>query len=70
LAEVVQRHLDDLRREAARLGVTREKLFTHVGGWKGELFYQTAVNPFSCPAEFINRRRPRKDVGVQTAQTQ
>lgn len=70
LAEVVQRHLDDLCREAARLGVAREKLFTHVAGWKeGEMLYQTAVNPFSCPgwSFYQHAADPRKDIGVQAA---
>jgi len=70
LAEVVRRHLDDLCREAARLGVPREKLFTHVAGWKeGELLYQTAVNPFSCPgwSFYKHAADPHKDVGVQAA---
>jgi len=69
-AEVVQRHLDDLCREASRLGVPREKLFTHVAGWKeGELLYQTAVNPFSCPgwSFYQHAADPRKDIGVQAA---
>ena len=70
LAEVVRRHLDDLCREAARLRVPREKLFTHVAGWKeGELLYQTAVNQFSCPgwSFYQHAADPRKDTGVQAA---
>lgn len=70
LAEVVKRHLEDLCREAARLGVPRDRLFTHVAGWKeDELLYQTAVNPFSCPgwSFYQHAADPRKDVGVQTA---
>jgi hypothetical protein len=70
LAEVVRRHLDDLCREAARLGVPREKLFTHVAGWKeNELLYQTAVNPFSCPgwSFYQHAADPRQDAGVQGA---
>ena len=70
LAEVVRRHLDDLCREAARLSVPRERLFTHVAGWKeGELLYQTAVNQFSCPgwSFYHHAEDPRKDTGVQAA---
>ncbi len=70
LAEVVRWHLDDLCREAARLGVPREKLFTHVAGWKeGELLYQTAVNSNSCPgwSFYKHAADPREDTGVQAA---
>jgi len=68
LTEVVRRHLEDLCREANRLGVPREKLFTHVAGWKeGELLYGAAVNSFSCPGWSFYRHaaNPRADVGVQ-----
>jgi hypothetical protein len=70
LAEVVRRHLEDLCREAARLGVLREKLFTHVAGWKdGEKLYATAVNSFSCPgwSFYQHATDPRGDRGVQEA---
>jgi hypothetical protein len=68
LAEVVRRHLEDLSRAAAKLGVPRDKLFTHVGGWKeGELLYGAATNEFSCPGWSFYRHAadPRKDTGVQ-----
>lgn len=70
LAEVVRRHLEDLCREAARLGVPREKLFTHVAGWQdGEKLYATAVNSLSCPgwSFYKHAADPRGDVGVQDA---
>ena len=70
LAEVVRRHLDDLCRRAAELGVPRAKLFTHVGGWKErEQLYASGVNPFSCPGWSFYRHAadPRLDEGVQTA---
>jgi hypothetical protein len=70
LAEVTRRHLEDLSREAARLGVPRDRLFTHGAGWKdGELLYQAAVNRFSCPGWSFYRHAadPRKDVGVEEA---
>lgn len=70
LAEVVRRHLDDLCRGAARLGVPREKLFTHVAGWKDrELLYQAALNEFSCPgwSFYQYAADPRLDRGVQEA---
>ncbi len=70
LAEVVRRHLADLSQVAAGLGVPREQIFTHVGGWKeNELLYDAAVNPFSCPGWSFYRHanEPRKDGGVQAA---
>lgn len=70
LAEVVRRHLEDLCREAARLGVPREKLFTHVAGWKeNELLYQTGLNKFSCPGWSFYKyaNDPARDTGVQFA---
>ena len=70
LAEVVRRHLEDLCREAKQLGVPREKLFTHVAGWKeGEKLYATAVNSLSCPGWSFYRHAsdPSGDIGVQAA---
>lgn len=50
LAEVTRRHLEDLCRQAAELGLPRERLFTHAGGWKeGELVYGAALNRYACP---------------------
>ena len=68
LAEVANRHLEDLSREAARLGVPREKLFTHGAGWEdGEPLYQGAVNQYSCPGWSFYRyaAEPHNDAGVQ-----
>jgi len=70
LAEIARRHLEDLSREAARLGVPRDRLFTHGAGWKdGELLYRAAVNSFSCPGWSFYRHAadPRRDLGVQEA---
>ena len=70
LTEVVRRHLEDLCREAARLGVPREKLFTHVAGWKeGEKLYSTAVNSLSCPgwSFYKHATDPGGDMGVREA---
>lgn len=70
LAEVARRHLEDLCREAHRLGVPRDRLFTHAAGWKkGELLYGAAVNGFSCPGWSFYRHaaRPDEDTGVQHA---
>ena len=70
LAEVTRRHLEDLCRLAAKLGVPRERLFTHAGGWKdNERLYQAALNEFSCPGwSFYNHAAdPGKDAGAQQA---
>lgn len=70
IAEVVRRHLEDLCRLAAQLGVPRERLFTHAGGWKdNEMLYQAALNKYSCPGwSFYNHADdPGKDAGVQSA---
>jgi hypothetical protein len=68
LAEIVHRHLDDLCNLAEALGVPRERLFTHVGGWKEEeLLYNAALNIHSCPGWSFYRhaRDARQDRGVQ-----
>ena len=70
LAEIVRRHLDDLCALAANLGVPRDKLFTHVGGWKeGELLYDAALNKYSCPGWSFYRhaRNAAQDIGVKSA---
>jgi hypothetical protein len=64
----VCRHIT--RCTAAALGVPRDRLFTHSGGWKdGELLYGAAVNRFSCPGWSFYRYAgdPRRDVGVRQA---
>jgi len=68
LAEVVRRHLEDLGRLAAGLGVPRDQLFTHVAGWKeNERLYATALNRFTSPgwSFYQHATNPRDDAGVQ-----
>ena len=70
LAKVVRRHLTDLCALAANLGVPREKLFTHVGGWKDqELLYDAGKNKYACPGWSFYRYAgdPGRDMGVQRA---
>ena len=70
LAEVVRRHLTDLCRHAAKLGMPREKLFTHAGGWKkDELLYGAALNPYSCPgwSFYQHAGNPGNDSGLQNS---
>ena len=50
VATVVQIHLEELCKQASGLGVPRDHIFTHAGGWsKGELLYGAALNAYSCP---------------------
>lgn len=70
LAEVARRHMEDLARLAAELGVPRDRLYTHGAGWKEkELLYGAAVNKFSCPGWSFYRHAgdPSQDAGVQEA---
>lgn len=67
VTEVVRRHLEDLCRVAADLGVPRDRLFTHCGGWsRGETLYSAAVNTYSCPgwSFYQHASDPRKDTTV------
>ncbi|MEI6810275.1 MAG: hypothetical protein WCN95_16270 [bacterium] len=68
VAEVSHRHLDGICRELKKLGVPRDRLFTHGAGWKsGERLYHAAVNTSSCPgwSFYQYASDPSKDVGVQ-----
>lgn len=70
VAEVARRHLEGLCREMARLGVPRDRLFTHAAGWKdGERLYEAAINANSCPGWSFYRYAddPGKDTGMQAA---
>jgi hypothetical protein len=70
LVEVVRRHLRDLSGQAAELGVPRDRLFTHVAGWReGELLYEAALNEFASPGWSFYRHsaNPAADTGVQRA---
>ncbi len=50
LTEVVRMHLEDLCKFMAGLGVPRNRLFTHCGGWsQGETLYSAAINQYACP---------------------
>jgi hypothetical protein len=68
LAEIVRRHLTDLCALAAELTVPREKLFTHIAGWKEqERLYDAALNEYACPGWSFYKyaRDPALDLGVQ-----
>jgi len=48
--EVVRRHLEELSKSVNDLGIPRENIFTHCGGWvNGETIYTAAINKYSCP---------------------
>jgi hypothetical protein len=68
LRDVAQHYLATLCREAAGVGVPRDRLFAHGAGWKeGELMYDVPVNPFACPgwSFYQHAADPREDGGVQ-----
>lgn len=68
--EVVKRHLDDLCKLASKLGIPRERLFTHGGGWsQGETLYSAAVNKYSCPgwSFYDHAADPRTDTTAMKA---
>lgn len=68
LRDVCQRYLAALCREAARLGVPRQKLFAHGVGWKdGELLYDAPVNADACPgwSFYKHAADPAGDAGVR-----
>lgn len=70
VTQVVRRHLEDLCRLSADLGVPRERLFTHCGGWsRGESLYSAAVNSYSCPgwSFYQHAADPRKDTTAMKA---
>lgn len=50
VAKVTEKYVHDLCKLANELGVPRNNLFTHAGGWKeGQLIFYSALNEFSCP---------------------
>jgi hypothetical protein len=70
LAEVTRVHLKRLARFAHDLGVPRERLFVHCGGWaEGEKLYAAALNPYACPAWSFYQHAddPHKDTAVTSA---
>lgn len=70
LTEVVRLHLEDLCRFMSDLGVPRDRLFTHCGGWsKRETLYTAAVNPYACPgwSFYQYASDPRQDNAVMKA---
>jgi hypothetical protein len=70
LTKVVKVHLKDLSKVCANLGVPRNKVFTHCGGWsKGETLYTAAVNRYSSPGWSFYKYayNPSKDSTVMAA---
>lgn len=70
LTKVVRLHLEDLSKLCADLGVPRERLFTHAGGWsQGETLYISAINKYSCPgwSFYTHASDPKKDTTAMAA---
>jgi hypothetical protein len=68
--EIVRHHLEDLSKTVYDLGIPRELIFTHSGGWvQGESLYTAAVNKYSCPGwSFYNYASdPTNDLTVMNA---
>ena len=65
ITEVVRLHLEDLCKLMIGRGISRDRLFTHCGGWsQGESLFSAAVNKFSCPgwSFYSYASDPRKDI--------
>ena len=70
VTKAVDTYVIGLCKVASDLGVPRNRLFTHAGGWKeGESVYFTALNRFSCPgwSFYTFARDPRKDITAMAA---
>lgn len=68
--EVTRRHLEDLSKLVYDRGFTRDKIFTHVGGWfKGETLFSAALNEYSCPgwSFYSTASNPTLDTDVMNA---
>ncbi len=68
LSDAAHDYLEDLCREASRIGVPRRRLFAHGAGWQqGELIYDVPMNAYACPGWSFYRHAgdPRQDQGVQ-----
>ncbi len=68
--EVVRMHLEYFCKLASKLGVPRERLFTHCGGWsQGETLHSAAVNKYSCPGWSFYKygTDPSKDITAMKA---
>lgn len=68
LTRVAREYLETLCREAANLGVPRDRLFAHGAGWKeGELAYDIPINAYACPGWSFYKHAPDpgQDSGVQ-----
>ncbi len=70
VTEVVRLHLEDMCQLLSNMGVPRDRLFTHGGGWsQGETLYTAALNKYSCPGwSFYNYSSdPKKDTTAMKA---
>ena len=70
VTRVVSRYVSDLCKIVSNLGVPRDRLFAHAGGWKeGESIYFTALNPYACPgwSFYTHAKNPVKDLTAMEA---
>jgi len=70
VTRVVSRYMSDLCKTVSDLGVPRDRLFAHAGGWKeGESIYFTALNPYACPgwSFYTHAKDPAKDLTAMEA---
>lgn len=70
VTKAVYKYVFDLCKIASDLGVPRDHLFTHAGGWKeGESVYFAGLNPYSCPgwSFYTFAKDPAKDMTAMEA---
>ena len=70
MTRVVAKYVFDLCQIVSDLGVPRDRLFAHAGGWKeGESVYFTALNPYACPgwSFYSHAKDPAKDLTAMEA---
>jgi len=73
VTKAVYKYVLKLCKVASDLGVPRDRLFTHAGGWKeGESVYFAGLNQYSCPgwSFYTFAKDPAKDITAMEALAQ
>jgi len=73
VTKAVYKYILELCKVASDLGVPRDRLFTHAGGWKeGESVYFAALNQYACPgwSFYTFAKDPKKDITAMEALSQ